>query len=82
MQRTTGKPASKTWQNYAIITNLDAQPEAYKVALFLHCIGPEALKVYNGVAFATEEGSKSLTKIFEMFDLHTIGEINIRALQF
>ena len=76
------KACKQTWQNYAIITNLDAQPEAYKVALFLHCIGPEALKVYNGVAFATEEGSKSLTRIFEMFDLHTIGEINIRALQF
>ena len=70
------KTYKQTWQNYAIITNLDAQPEAYKVALFLHCIGPEALKVYNGLAFATEEESKSLTKIFEMFDLHTIGEIN------
>jgi hypothetical protein len=70
------KTYKQIWQNYAIITNLNAQPDAYKVALFLHCIGPDALKIYNGLAFASEEDSQSLTKIFEMFDLHTIGEIN------
>ena len=63
-------------ENYAIITNLNSQPEAYKVALFLHCVGPDAVQIYNGLAFASDEDSKSLTKPFEMFDLHTVGEIN------
>ena len=34
------------------------------------------MEIYNGLACASDEDSKLLTKIFEMFDLHTIGEIN------
>ena len=73
------KTYKQAWENYAIITNLNSQPEAYKVVLFLHCVGPDAVEIYNGLAFASDKDSKSLTKIFEMFDLHTLGEI-IRAL--
>ena len=32
------------WSNYMVIAKLDLQPPEYKVALFLHCIGVEALK--------------------------------------
>ena len=38
------KTFKQVWQNYAIIMNITLQPKAYKVALFLHCIGPEAVK--------------------------------------
>ena len=34
------------------------------------------MEIYNGLVFASDEDSKSSTKIFEMFDLHTVGEIN------
>ena len=34
------------WRNYAIVTNLSAQTEEYRVALSLHCRG-------NGLPFAT-----------------------------
>lgn len=70
------KTYKQTWQNYAIITNLNAHAEEYQVAIFLHCVGPNALKIYNGLDFANEADSKSLKKIFDMLDLHTIGEIN------
>ena len=42
----------------------------------LQCFYTEALKIYNGLDFANEDDSKSLTKIFKKFDLHVIGEIN------
>ena len=57
------KNYKQVWQNYAIITNLKAQTEQYRVALFLHCIGPEALKVYNGMQFADETERNTLAKI-------------------
>jgi len=41
------------WHNYAIITNLPHQARDYQVALFLHTIGDEASKVYNGFKFDT-----------------------------
>ncbi|KAK3736238.1 hypothetical protein QZH41_019803 [Actinostola sp. cb2023] len=63
------------WQNYAVITNLGAQTEEYRIALFLHCIGPDALRIYNGFDFATEEEQKSLENVIQKFDQYAIGEL-------
>ena len=38
------------WQNYAIITNLDKQTAKCQVALLLHVIGDQALKVYKRIS--------------------------------
>ena len=43
------------WSNYMVIAQLDSKPPAYKVALFLHCIGVEALKIFNGFQFDCPE---------------------------
>ena len=51
------------------------QPPRY-VALFLHCFGPEALKIYNIMQFANETERKTLSKIVEKFDEFAIGEVN------
>jgi hypothetical protein len=42
------KNYKQVWQNYAII---------YRVAVFLHCIGPGALKVYNGCNLPTRQSA-------------------------
>ena len=63
-------------QNDAIVANLAAQPEEYQVMLFLHCLGTDALRVYNGLSFATEEDKKKLSKIMEKLDEFAIGEVN------
>ena len=70
------KQFKQVWKNYSIITNLSAQSEEYQVALFLHCIGPKALKIYNGMQFANDEERGSLATILEKFDEFTIGEVN------
>ena len=69
------KTFKQVWTNYAIITNLDKQTEKYRVALFLHCIGTEALKIYNGMSFTEDEPGK-LDVIMDKFDEFTIGEVN------
>ena len=39
---------------------ITSQPEAYKVALFLHCIGPEAVKIFTGTSFENPDDSEKL----------------------
>ena len=53
-----------------------SQPETYKVALFLHCIGPQALKIFNGMSFDNTQGKEKLENIVKKFDQFTIGETN------
>ena len=38
------KQFKRMWNNY-IFTNLNAQTEDYRVALFLHCLGPDTLTI-------------------------------------
>jgi len=64
------------WQNYAVITNLNQQPRTYQVALFLHAIGDEALKVYNGFKFDTADDQRTVDEIVQKFETFAIGEIN------
>ncbi|KAK3735060.1 hypothetical protein QZH41_010774, partial [Actinostola sp. cb2023] len=52
------------------------ETEEYRIALFLHCIGPDALRIYNGFDFATEEEQKSLENVIQKFDQYAIGELN------
>ena len=62
--------------NYSIITNLRAQTEDYQIALFLYCLGSEALIIYNGMQFASKTEQKTLLKTVEKFDRFAIGEVN------
>ena len=70
------KSYKQQWQNYTIVANLPTQPEEYQVALFLHCLGPDPLRVYNGLPFESEEDKKTLSKIMEKLDEFAIGEVN------
>ena len=63
------------WDNYAILTGLDTHPMQYQVALFLHSIGPDALKIYNGMGVAAAEAG-DLKAIMKKFDDFSIGELN------
>ena len=63
------------WLNYAIITNLSTRTREYRVALFLHTIGDEALKVYNGFTFA-DENTVTVNDIIGKFDTFAVGEVN------
>ena len=64
------------WSNYMIIAQLEMQPPAYKVALFLHCIGADTLKIFNGFQFDSPDDQNDLAKIVQKFDEFTIGEVN------
>ena len=64
------------WQNYSVITNLEKQNRQYQVALLLHVLGDEALRIYNGFTFDTAEENRTVKEILDKFDEFAIGELN------
>ena len=64
------------WHTYAILSQLDKQPREVQVALFLHTLADDSLKVYNGFHFSTPEDSRTVDQIIEKFDQFAVGEIN------
>ena len=64
------------WRNYAVITNLSSQSRQYQVALLLHVLGEQALKIYNGFTFATTENNRTVNEILTKFDEFAIGQVN------
>ena len=69
------KAYKQVWENYSIITGLASKPEEYKVALFLHCIGTDALRIYNGLPFNNEIERKNLEAVMKRFErIHNWGD--------
>jgi len=58
--------------------NIHQQPETYQVVLFLHIIGPEALKKFHRMSFDSAQEREKLDNIIKKFDEFTSGETNVR----
>lgn len=58
--------------------NIHQQPETYQVVLFLHIIGPEALKKIHRMSFDSAQEREKLDNIIKKFDEFTSGETNVR----
>jgi len=63
------------WGNYMIVSRLNTEPADYQTALFLNCIGIDALKLYNGFVFESNE-EKTVVNVIVKFDQHIIGKLN------
>ena len=64
------------WQTYAVLSNLESQPAEVQVALFLHVLADDALKVYNGFQFDTDESHRKVSEIIDKFEAFAVGEVN------
>lgn len=64
----------QSWENYSIITNLNSKEESFKKAMFLHCIGVDALKIYNTLSFSEDENT--LQHIMGKMEKYFIGNVN------
>ena len=62
------------WDNYVIISGIDSQSEEYQAALFLHSIGADAMRIYNGMKFNTGESRHNTEDIIAKFTSHFLGE--------
>ena len=61
------------WYNYLIVSGVDSKPDRYVIALLLHSIGEDALRVYNGSQFDDENGANPAI-IIAKFDEYVLGE--------
>lgn len=65
------------WNNYLIVSGLGLKEKKYITALLLHCIGKEALRVYNAMTFITDgpraEDKEDPDTIIKKFDEHFLG---------
>ena len=69
------KMFKQLFKNYQIIIALEQRDKAYQCAVFLHCIGPAGIKIYNGLEFAPAgpgnniaEDNEHIRTIIEKFD--------------
>ncbi len=61
------------WGNYLIVSGLDTKPAKYVVALLLHSVGKDALRLYNGMDL-TDEDKNDPKEILMKFDELILGE--------
>lgn len=64
-----------TWNIYEIVAQLSDFDVEYQVAVLLHTLGPEAMKVYSTMEFLSDE-NRDVKTILSKFDTFTIGEAN------
>ena len=60
------------WAIYSMLTHLDRQQTEYQVALLLHTLGDEGLRVYNSFGL----DNPSMANILEKFEAFAVGELN------
>ena len=65
------------WSTYSVLSNTDDMPTKVQVALFLHCLDDDALKVYNGFTFTSPESDRTVNEIVDKFDAFAIGSVNV-----
>ena len=66
----------QTWLNFAIVSKISTQGEAYQKALFLCTIGQSALEIFNSFQFTASEDLNKVDTIIAKFDEYFTGDVN------
>ena len=66
----------QTWLNFAIVSKISTQGEAYQKALFLCTIGQSALEIFNAFQFTASEDPNRAGTIIAKFDEYFTGDVN------
>ena len=59
-----------------ILAAVESKPANYQVALLLHTLGDDALKIYNGFSFDTPDDKRTTKEILDKFEGYAVGEVN------
>ena len=70
------KKWKQIWDSFQIASRMTEQADKYRVTTFITCIGPDALKVYNGLPFEEDDKSK-ISKVKELMQKYCIGQTNV-----
>ena len=61
------------WNAYKVLTNYEKLPLEIQKAILIHCLGDEALQIYNSFTIAEDT---TINDIFTLFDNYIIGTTN------
>ena len=64
------------WKTFALLSQLHLLETNLQVAMFLHVLDDEALRIYNGFYFETDEDDRTLEEVIAKFTEFVIGEEN------
>ena len=64
------------WDSYEVLARIDPEDMRYRMAGFITYIGPEALKVYEGLPFRSNEEKQDISKVLELMGKYCLGETN------
>ena len=70
------KKFKRAWDNYAIVARLNRFEEEFKTATFLSCIGEEAMEIFEGLDFASEDERTKFDIVVKKFQDLCLGETN------
>ena len=70
------KKFKRSWDNYAIVARLNRFEDEFKTATSLSCIGEDALEVFEGLDFASEEDRTKFDIVVTKFKELCLGEAN------
>ena len=70
---TSWRKFKRQWQNYAVASRLDKEEKDYQCAVFLACIGEDALEVFDGLPFAEGENKEDIDLVIKKFEEFCIG---------
>ncbi|CAC5379298.1 unnamed protein product [Mytilus coruscus] len=73
---TNWKKFKRAWDNYEIASGLSTKDAKLCTATLLTCIDPEAMDIFDGLAFESEDDKKDITKVIEKFEAFCIGITN------
>ena len=60
-----------------IVTGLDKQPSALRIASFITCIGPAALEIHTELPFSPEDERENIDKVLELWQNYCIEKANV-----
>ncbi|XP_062516385.1 uncharacterized protein K02A2.6-like [Corticium candelabrum] len=73
---------SQLWRSYETVTRMTSQPDEYRLASFITCIGRAGLRIYNSLPFAEEAEKTDMARVIELMEAHCVGEANVTYERF
>ena len=67
------------WRNYGVVAKLEGETEDFRRALFLHTLGADGLRVYNGLQLGNDP---TVQNIIDAFETHFVGRTNVTYERF
>ncbi|PFX12858.1 Retrovirus-related Pol polyprotein, partial [Stylophora pistillata] len=71
------KKWKQVWDAYETVRKLNKRESRFGIATFITCIGPDGLKVHNGLPFCSDEDKQDINVVLNLWKSHCICPTNV-----